>query len=191
MNANLQRKIALSLTIAIGAATGIYSVTTYASNVELSQPSDNRARENRVYDLRFIEELADHHRTGIEMAKLAAAKGMHRELRKMAEKMVKDQQSGIQKLLGWRQQYFMNVPRLQKRSVGMNMAKLQALSGNAFDLAFLDSMIMHHPAAIYLGLEANQRATQKEIGDFGQESANKQLNELDKMRTWREEWAGH
>lgn len=127
---------------------------------------------------------------GIEMAKLATVKGKHRELRKMGEKMVKDQQSGIEKLQGWKRQYFLNVPRLQKRSVGMNMAKLQALSGNAFDLAFLDSMIMHHPAAIYLGLEASQRATQKEIQDFGQESANKQLNELDKMRSWREEWAG-
>jgi uncharacterized protein (DUF305 family) len=143
----------------------------------------------RAFDLRFLDEISDHHRAGIEMAKAAVEKAYHKELKAMAKSMVADQQKDLRKIQGWRMQDYADMQSSKKRSAGMNLSKLRQLSGNEFDLAFLDSMIMHHPAAIFMGLEATQRAEGKELRDFGQETANKQFNELDKMRKMRDSWA--
>ncbi len=168
-------------------------LTNFSVNALAGQESVSSAesRDRRPFDVKFIDEMTTHHLDGIEMAKIAIEKSFHKELREMAKKMMTDQQRDIQKMSEWRERFYPGIRSFDKKGVGMNMGKLRSKSGVEFDLAFLDSMITHHPGAIYLGLEVTQRGQVRDIRDFGQNTANKQLNELDKMRSQREAWAGH
>ena len=145
----------------------------------------------RPYTVKFIDEMTSHHRQGILMAQLAESRAFHPELKRMASMMVVDQQKEIQELQGIRERSYPRVEKPANRGAGMNLSRLRMQRGIDFDLAFLDSMIAHHPAAIYLGQEAVRRSGHAEIRQIGQKTAAKQMRELEQMRAWRDAWARH
>lgn len=137
------------------------------------------------YDLKFIDELTAHHNDGIQMSELAVQRTQSPELREMAQKMVTDQQSEIQKLSGFRERWYADSPEHVDRTGSMQSPDLMAATGMEFDRKFLDAMIEHHPGAIYLGLEAIQRARHSEIRKLGRKTADTQIKELNDMRKMR------
>ena len=145
----------------------------------------------KPYDLTFIDEMTEHHKEGVMMAEMALKKGYHAELRKLALKMLKAQKEEIMKMQKWRKLYFPHAKAFDSHAVGMRMEKLESMSGNTFDLAFLDSMISHHPGAIFLGYEAQGRAVHHNIKSLGKIIAASQLKELNLMRHWRNVWLAH
>ena len=167
-------------------------LTFFASSPSFSgEGSKPASTPHRPYSLVFIDELSSHHNQGIEMARLAAARAFHPELVQMAKKMIDDQSRDVAMLKAISMQYFPAFRSSPDRSIGMNMDKLSTLSGVEFDLAFLDSMIGHHPAAIYLGIEVQKRSVIKVLRELGKKNQEKQTEELNMMRTLRDAWAAH
>lgn len=145
----------------------------------------------KPYDLTFIDEMTEHHRMGVEMAEMAVEKAHHSELRELAKKMVKAQLEEIKIMQHWRKNWYPHADEFESHAVGMRMEELERLSGNAFDVAFLDSMIMHHPGAIYLGHESQKRGKHSKLRNLGRKIASDQIKELDTMRHWRHHWHNH
>ena len=52
-------------------------------------------------DIDFVRNMVPHHRGAVEMAKIQLAQGKDPELRKMAEKMISDQEKEIAMLQDW------------------------------------------------------------------------------------------
>lgn len=57
-----------------------------------------------------------------------------------------------------------------------------------FDLAFIDAMIPHHETAIAAAQLAQEQAIHQEIRDLATQIIEAQQQEIDQLRTWRQEW---
>jgi uncharacterized protein (DUF305 family) len=72
----------------------------------------------------------------------------------------------------------------------MDMGKLEAASGNEFDLLFLDMFIPHHQMAIDMSQNAVKRAEHAQLKTFARETVAKQQKEKAQMTKWRAAWGG-
>ena len=108
-------------------------------------------------DKDFIDGMVMHHRHGIEMAEMAAAKASSEELRALGRKMADDQRREIETLTGIRgEEPQTSRPELADMPgmTAMNMGWLASKSGREFDRAFAISMIDHHLGGIKMaGME--------------------------------------
>lgn len=168
------------------------SLSVCASSEKSQYLRDSLSKETnmeaKAYDRTFIDEMTEHHKEGVMMAEIAAKKAHHPELRKMAMMMMKDQSEEIKLMKSWRIAWYPQASDFQSHSVGMRMEKLESLSGEEFDIAFIDSMIMHHSGAIYLGHEAQGRGYHRSLVSLGKKISMAQIKELNQLRTWRYSW---
>lgn len=151
------------------------------------------------FDLQFIDTMTEHHRMGIEMAKMAASKASHAELKSLARKMIDDQQKDITQMQAWRRQWYSGQPKAvnmemmkmdpaKHKQMEMDMAKLKKARGHAFDLMFIDTIIPHHQTAIDMSKEALDKGEHQEIKSFAQKTIDSQKEEIDKMSQWKSQW---
>ncbi len=162
----------------------VTSSALYAGEGEVQVNGDQRP-----YSVKFIDEMTAHHKGGVMMAELAVEKAFHSELREIAKSMANMQRMEIAELQNLRTSLFPRVGAFESKDPGMNMEKLASLEGNEFDLAFLDAMILHHPGAIYLGIEAKARSSKRDIRELGAKIEKMQKQELRELRTWRDDWS--
>lgn len=148
----------------------------------------SKGQGNKNYTLHFLDELTMHHKDGMDMAQMAGERAAHPELQEAAKKMAEDQQREINEMQSWRKAWYPDAKEYKSRAPGMNMEKMKSLQGNEFDLAFLDSMLIHHPGAIYLGIEAMSRSNRNEVKKMAEHMTKMQKQELEQLRKWRKEW---
>lgn len=67
---------------------------------------DHLGVADSLYDERFIEMMIPHHEGAIEMAQDALTKAQHPEIRKMAQDIIASQQSEIDQMKRWRQEWY-------------------------------------------------------------------------------------
>ncbi len=160
------------------------------------QSSPNAA--SQPYDLQFIDTMTAHHQSAIDMARPAEAKAQHDVLKHMARDIVRDQEREIAQMRGWREQWYagkpqamnMEMPGMMDSMKGMDMNRMNAATGNAFDLMFIDMMTSHHQGAVTMAREALRRAEHPEIKRLAQAVINAQEREIEMMNTWKAEWGG-
>src|SRR6266550_7452695 len=63
------------------------------------------------FEQSFLQQMIQHHRSGIEMAKLASDHTARAELRQFAEKMISKQQAEIDKMTGWLKSWYNASPK--------------------------------------------------------------------------------
>ncbi len=160
------------------------------------QSSPNAA--SQPYDLQFIDTMTVHHQSAIDMARPATTKAQHDVLKHMARDIVRDQEREIAQMRGWREQWYagkpqamnMEMPGMMDAMRGMDMKGMNAATGNAFDLMFIDMMTSHHQGAVTMAREALRRAEHPEIKRLAQAVINAQEREIEMMNTWKAEWGG-
>ncbi len=158
------------------------------------QSSPNAA--SQPYDLQFIDTMVMHHQGAIDMARMAVTKAQHAELREMAQKVITDQEREIAELRRHREQWFAGRPQAMNMEMsgmmdsmrGMDMNRLNAATGNSFDLMFIDMMIPHHQGAVMMAREALQRAEHPELKQLAQQIIREQEREIAQMNGWKNAW---
>ncbi|MDB4978453.1 MAG: uncharacterized protein JWM56_639 [Candidatus Peribacteria bacterium] len=65
---------------------------------------------------------------------------------------------------------------------------LQGKTGNAFDKAFIDAMIVHHNGAIAMAKLAQRDAGHEEIKRLAGDIIAAQQKEINQMKEWQKEW---
>ncbi len=150
------------------------------------------------YDLQFIDTMSVHHGNAIDMAKMAAAKAQHPELKAFAKKIVDDQEKEIGQMKSWRDGWYagksqavnLELPGMMHSMNGMNMDGLNAATGAAFDLMFLNMMTQHHQGAVAMAKEALLKAEHAEIKQLARRISDAQQQEIAQMNRWRKVWDG-
>lgn len=171
------------------------------SSVTPSEASGNTNTASS-YDLKFIDTMTQHHRDGLQMAKMATTKASHSELKQMAQKMVDGQQKEIAQMQSWRDAWFPSAPAaIDHQMPGMaetmktmqaDMSKLMRATGNDFDHQFIDVMSKHHASAIAMGKEALGKAQRSELKELATKIVDEQSKDNDKMKTMSAQWfPGH
>lgn len=192
------------LQIAVMLTTTIFAVSNAwaqhpPGHGEMKPKPQGAQTANTPYDLHFIDMMIHHHQMGIEMAKLAQNKASHAELKNFATKMAEDQQKDTTQLQQWRDEWYAGQPKPDHMNMAgmsgmkmpqMDMSKLEATSGNQFDLLFIAMIVPHHQMAIDMSQKALKQAQHKQLKTFARTTINKQQKEKTQLSKWRAAWGG-
>lgn len=134
------------------------------------------------HDAHYLESFSAHHRDGIEMAKLAEKKARDPQLRKMASKIIKDQNEELNQMQMWKEKFFSNVQSEEEAPKKMDMSKLQEAQGKEFDARFAEMMAKHHQDGIKMTKEMLPQLQQEDVKRFAEKSITKQTEEIQKLK---------
>jgi uncharacterized protein (DUF305 family) len=136
---------------------------------------------DKKYDAQFLDKMTEHHRQGVDMANLGKEKAKNSELKKMSEKMAKDQTKEIADMEKWRKSDFANEPAATDLPPKMDMDSLKSASGADFDHAFIEMMTKHHEDGIEMAKDAESNAATSKIKTFAKKIVKNQTSEKEKM----------
>ncbi|EGX54748.1 lipoprotein [Streptomyces zinciresistens K42] len=159
-----------------------------------SAPASTGSRN--AQDVAFAQGMIVHHRQAVAMADLAPGRAKSQEVKDLAAKIKKAQDPEITTMSGWLKSWGEDVPAAGKSGMdhsggdsmsGMmndaDMAKLDTLSGAAFDTAFLKMMIEHHQGAIAMAETEQSKGAYGPAKDLAKTIVTAQSAEISQMNT--------
>ncbi|MBX9765118.1 DUF305 domain-containing protein [Patescibacteria group bacterium] len=75
-----------------------------------------------------------------------------------------------------------------QHSMEQMMAGLEGKTGDAFDKAFLEEMIVHHEGAVEMAEALLKNTTRPELTKLGNDIITAQTGEIQMMKGWLQEW---
>ena len=176
--------IALAFTIAAAAAAQAQS-----GGQKAAQPHDMKMDHGMMLmDAEFAYLMAQHHRGGIEMAKLEESRGASAQVKGLAAKIRAGQERDLPELEqhGSKAKKDGDVAAHEKQMQQEHeatMAKLKATSGAALDKAFAEEMSKHHVKAMDMMKQAHLTdAKLKQMTDKMAAEQKQELAELKKVQ---------
>ena len=150
------------------------------------------------YNLQFLDTMTAHHQGAIDMAKLAETRAQHPELKQFAAGIVGDQEREIATMTRLRDKLFAekskainnNFPGMSHGMGGMDLAKLESLRGNEFDIEFLRQMIPHHEGAIEMAKDLQKQDADAGLKEIAGDIIAAQEGEIKEMQGWLSSWQG-
>lgn len=139
----------------------------------------------------FLMRMVMHHRSAVTMADLAVDRAMHPELAGMARNISGSQSAEIGNMTQWLQEWHNATPArdtLMDRMMQTQIDQMASMSGDEFDRAFLDHMIVHHEVAIRMSAPISERLPHAQARDLASAVVTTQQAEIDQMRAWRSAW---
>lgn len=150
------------------------------------------------YDKLFLINMISHHQGAVDMANLAQKNAKHQELKDLAKSIVTAQNGEISNMTAWQKTW--NYPAssgtammdhsamgMQDTNAGM-MNALKDKTGDAFDKAFMEQMIMHHQAAIDMAASGKANAQHQEVREVTAAIISAQTKEIKQMKQWQKDW---
>ncbi len=147
------------------------------------------------FDRAFIDAMVPHHEAAIEMARDAFDAGLTQpELINIADNIIATQQSEIDQMLEWREQWFgskepgseesaLETLGVSAAEAGMEHGAMDFSMAENVDQAFAEMMIDHHEGAIRMARLAEERAGHDEIKELAEDIIAAQQSEIEIMRT--------
>ncbi len=147
------------------------------------------------FEQSFLQQMIQHHRSGIAMAKLASAQTTRTELRDLASKMIATQQQEIDKMSAWLKSWYNASAKevaneAADKEMKMHMSMFNGKRDADFDKAFLEMMPKHHHAGVEMAEQAEKKATHSELKEFAAKLAKDQEQEMKQMKEWAQSWFG-
>src|SRR6266536_4289414 len=145
------------------------------------------------FEQSFLQQMIQHHRSALEMAKLASDHTKRSELREFAEKMIAAQQQEIDQMTKWLNDWFKSSPKpvaneAADKEMKMHTSMLSEKHDADFDKAFLEMMPKHHHAAVEMAEQAEKKATHPELKEFAAKLGKDQEQEMKQMKEWEQSW---
>ena len=150
------------------------------------------------YDKMFIANMIAHHQGAVDMANLALTNAKHQEIKDMANAIITAQTKEISDMQSWQTAwgYPASSGSMMEDHSAMGMMndmagmtdKLKGLSGDAFDKAFLSSMIEHHQSAINMAYPGQTNAQHEEVKTLTKAIVDAQSKEIAQMKQWQNDW---
>ncbi|MCL5999613.1 MAG: DUF305 domain-containing protein [Chloroflexi bacterium] len=150
---------------------------------------DGSMNMNAPFDAQFIDSMIMHHQGAIDMAKQAQAEAQRPEIKKMAEDIIKAQQSEIDQMKQWRAAWYPDLKDTGGLMMDMGTMMIEKDASIPFDIRFINAMIPHHEGAIAMAREVQQKAEHPEIKKLAEDIIKAQQSEIDQMKQWRAAWA--
>ena len=145
------------------------------------------------FETRFLQMMIQHHRHGVEMAKLVNDHTKRPELRELAGKIMGAQQQEIDQMTKWLTDWYKASPADNQKAeeeMKMHMSMLSGKHDADFDKAFLQMMPQHHHGAVEMAEQAEKKATHSELKELAAKVAKDQQAEIKQMKGWAQAWFG-
>lgn len=157
----------------------------------------------------FLMGMIPHHRSAIMMAEMATMKATRPELRELAQKEISEQRGEIEKMTHYlRDWYGMDAPEAMMMTPDMmmkmdmpmlhglmpddaaQMARLEAATGEEFDIEFMSSMTKHHAMAIMMASTVLMNGHHRDLIELAENITMSQTEEIHQMGLWLKDWYG-
>lgn len=178
------------------------SVQPLSETAQVNQSSETYKQyavmTGETYDRNFIANMIAHHQGAVDMAELALKNAKHQELKDMANNIISAQEKEISDMTAWQKQWGYpstsadnmmdhSAMGMMDEMAGMNTA-LEGKTGDNFDKAFIEQMIMHHQSAIDMAAPGEQNAKHQEVKDLTRAIISAQTKEIQQMKQWQKDW---
>jgi uncharacterized protein (DUF305 family) len=182
----------------IAAFTLITAASAFGHNPNGKADAMNASLESlkgAEFEQSFLQQMIQHHRSAIEMAKLVNDHTKRPELRELAGKIIATQQQEIDQMTKWLNEWFKASPKevaneAADREMKPHMSMLSGKHDADFDKAFLEMMPKHHHMAVEMAEQAEKKATHPELKEFAAKIAKDQQQEIKQMKSWATSWFG-
>lgn len=141
------------------------------------------------YEIKFMQNMVDHHAMAIMMGEMCLAKATHQELREMCQQVVAAQTQENQTMKSWLATWYGRTYEAKMSGKDeQQMRELQRLSGAEFEKAFMPMLVEHHRMAIEGAAVCLERAYHPELINMCGEIVSAQATEIKQLRQWMCEW---
>ena len=177
------------------------SQTTQVSSTPTVKSETEKKFESYVgddYDRYFMANMIAHHQGAVDMAKMAQTSAKHTELKTMANDIITAQTGEINSMVGYQQIWGYPASSgdmmMDHSAMGMEddnasmMKALEGKTGDDFDKAFVEQMIMHHTSAIDMSKPAAKNAKHDEVKTLAANIISAQTKEIAQMKQWQKDW---
>jgi uncharacterized protein (DUF305 family) len=155
----------------------------------LSPQAHAELSQNQAFEIRFMEDMIDHHALAVERSRLCRERATNADLLALCADMVKTQKTEIATMQGWLREWYgeSSTPRETPhgRRDTMHMA---SLDGAEFEKEFMTMMVGHHAVAIEQSAECLVRTSHGALTALCEDMTRTQATEIRKMRTWLCQW---
>jgi uncharacterized protein (DUF305 family) len=165
--------------------TLLFVVLSADASANTPAPTDETSR----YEVDFMTGMIDHHAMAVEMANICLERASHAELLEMCNNIRAAQTSEIRTMQSWLAQWYGRdyKPRMSKAERAQ-LRELSQASGPDFEIAFMQSMVEHHQAAIAEAGECLGSAYHRELIQLCGSIAAAQAQEIVTLRVWLCDW---
>jgi uncharacterized protein (DUF305 family) len=147
------------------------------------------------FEAGFLQQMIQHHRSAVEMAKMVPDHTQRAELRQLAEKIISAQQQEIEQMTKWLTDWYKASPKevaneKADKEMKSHMSMFTGKKDADFDKVFLQMMSMHHHMAVEMAEQAESKSTHPELKEFAAKIAKDQQTEIKQMKSWATSWFG-
>lgn len=162
-------------------------------------PAADQAAPTRAaatFEIKFLENMIDHHHMAVMMAEVCVQKAhrselIHTELRDLCADIAESQSAEMRLMQRWlRDWYGISYQPQMKPGDERMVEKLAALDGAEFEIEFMRMMIKHHEKAIKEAEQCVRRAYHAQLRGLCENIIEAQTAEIELMRTWLCQWYG-
>ena len=169
-----------------------------AQDPAIDAPSSDAAESSSFNeaDVEFLQSMIPHHEQATEMAQLVADRTERSELQSFADKIIADQSREIDEMTSLLEDAGAEESGGMEGMEGMEgmmgeeeMQELESLSGQEFDLAFVEMMTRHHQSAIDMAEQVKSEGENPQVTELADAIIEAQQGEIEQMAAWTEEWS--
>jgi putative membrane protein len=124
----------------------------------ITEPSAPGAAANQARDKMFLRKATEGGMTEIQFSQVAQQKATSEDVKKFADRMVRDHTMLMQKMEPFAEQYGITPPKTLNKAHMAELDKLNSLSGDDFEKEYISAMVMAHHKDLK-DFELEQRAT--------------------------------
>ena len=168
-------------------STLLASLVLLATPIMADAPAPTPATAH--YEIKFMTDMIDHHAMAVMMADMCLEKAVHPELRTLCESIKAAQTEEIQTMQSWLRSWYGISYEPEVKMTG-EMKRLMSLSGEVFEIEFMQMMIRHHFKAVVESRTCQKRAYHPELIHLCHNIEMTQTQEIQLMQMWLCSWYG-
>lgn len=170
--------------VVLGVGFGYYLTSEYRVSM-YDKDSMSLGQADRTFDLRYINAMIAHHRGAMLLAEQLGRNTARPEMKTLSQNILNDEPKAIAELYAWKKDWYGDTKAVRDPIVA-NLGP----AGDTFDLRFLNAIIAHHEAGIFMTKETRIKSNRAEILDNADAVEAFLANGLQTLRSLRSTWYG-
>lgn len=141
------------------------------------------------YEIKFNQDMIDHHMMAVMMAEECLEKASHEELIQMCNDIIVMQSEEMMMMQSWLLDWYgiSYEPQMKHHMGGHH----ETMDSAEFEVMLMDMMIKHHAGAVKDAQKCQDRAYHDELIGLCENIEITQTQEITTMQTWLRDWYGN